>query len=169
MSYATDLLALAQTPPLTATDAERRRCISTAYYAVFHLIVETAVCRFNPTGDLCAGNLARRVLTHTNLKSVAGALVPQAGQKSTPLPKAWKEAQYAGPVPDAMAQFASLVVDLHAWRETADYDLGSAVTSLDVQNQVDKANDAFIRLKNGLPEPECLLFLMSIMMPSRRG
>ena len=43
MSYADDLLVLAQSPPLLNTEAELRRSVSTAYYAVFHLIVDSAI------------------------------------------------------------------------------------------------------------------------------
>jgi hypothetical protein len=35
MGYAKDLLAVAERYDLTSTEAEKRRCVSTAYYIVF--------------------------------------------------------------------------------------------------------------------------------------
>jgi len=170
MSYADELLALAKVSSSNPSDAENRRRVSTAYYAVFHLIVEEALVLINPLREPVADNLGRRVPTHTGLKSLAAGFVAQAGQKTVPRPKQWAEANYDGDPSPELVELATKFVSLHSFRERADYDLGTPVPLLDVQNQVDHAGDVFdlVRVK-GVPTRDWRLFLVSVMLLGRKG
>lgn len=170
MSYAVDLLALAQSPPSLNTEAELRRSVSTAYYAVFHLIVDSAISKLIPDENTPAQNFARRVPTHTALKATCASLVARGGQ-ATPIdvPKQWKEAGCSGPVDPALSSFAENVIALHAGRERADYDLGVVFPPLDAEMLLVKATAVFAAVGDGLPEPQWTLFLTTILLNPRRS
>lgn len=163
MSHAHDLLSLAERYDLTATEAEKRRCISTAYYAVFHLLIESLVQRLMPGDSPYAQNMARRALAHTTLKDVCYSL-----KQSPNAPPAWKEAGYEEPVDRQLAELATRVVDLHKWREYADYDLPKAVWQADAERQLDRAREVFAMVRAGLAEPQWTLFFASLLFKGRK-
>ena len=170
MSYADDLLALASSLIATKNEAAFRRSMSTSYYAVFHLLVEAAIARLVPATDgQFAQNLARRAPTHTQLKHQCKQLVPQPKQKAAVVaPKRWKDAGYADAIVPELQDLAALVVELHTYRELADYDLGAAATELGALTQHDRAEQAFKLVGTGVKEPQWTLFLVSLLLPQRR-
>ena len=136
MTYAQELLdaaglLLACEQP---TEATRRRAVSTAYYAVFHLLVDAAVTQVAVGHASPTANLARRAPTHTHLKKLCGGLLPQENQKTPVRPPAeWRAAGFDAPVSAELGRMAADVVALHAARETADYDLGAPLGPLDAE------------------------------------
>lgn len=170
MSYPEDLLALALNLIETKNQAAFRRSMSTSYYAVFHLLVDTAVLRhISAEHGQFAQNLARRAPTHTQLKAQCSQLVRQPKQKSPVVaPKRWQDARYDGEIVSELQALAALVVELHTHRELADYDLGASATELGAITQHDRAVEAFRLVAGGVAEPQWTLFLVSLLMPKRR-
>lgn len=169
MGHAEDLLAVAERYDLTSTEAEKRRCISTAYYAVFHLIVESIVHRLIPAENAYAQNMARRALAHTTLKDVCSSLAPQ-GQQSPPVkaPASWRDAQYAEDVDPKLSSIATRIIDMHRWREIADYDLYMRVWQASAESQLERAREVFSVIQAGIPEPQWTLFLASLLFKGRK-
>lgn len=123
-----DLIALADV--LATIDARRpkqahlRRSVSTAYYALFHFLIDEA-CR-NQLGSQHAQRAFRHTLarayTHTVIKqacvSYAGGTLKDSVGKVLPKNQA---GQYA--IPKAIREIAEIFVELQEIRHNADYDL----------------------------------------------
>ena len=117
---------IAVPPP---TEAELRRGISTAYYALFHLLVDSATTRGVATVALRA-HVARN-FEHGNMKKVCakytGLATDKAGQ----------------PVPVEILRIADAFVQLQEARHKADYNVKDPVTPIEAQTSVQMARDAF--------------------------
>lgn len=117
MSLAADLLD--QAFHLAKLDAKRprqaslRRAVSTAYYALFHLLVDAAVRQHAPNAQLQP--YFARAFDHGDIKKVCGWF-----SGSTP-GKGWTN--LIADVPDKLRNVAVTFVDLQEARHTADYDL----------------------------------------------
>jgi|SRR5579884_1938861 len=143
MALHDDLLALAvrlvgpvaPPPPAAApaalptTEAELRRGISTAYYALFHLLVTISTERGVTTPDLRP--YVVRNFEHRNMLSVcrryARLAVDMTGQ----------------PVPVEVRRIADSFIQLQEARHKADYNVKDAVTLAEAQTFVQMARDAF--------------------------
>lgn len=172
MSYARELLTLANRQNLEDTEAERRRCVSTVYYAIFHRLIEVALEKFVPSGDVYIQNMFRRAPTHTNLKEMCHSLaefVDPSHRKPSRIPESWKSAGYPHTnVNDEVKELAISILELHKWREIADYDLKTPIPGIEAVNLREKATELFDMIDRGLPEPQWSLFLASFLMKERR-
>lgn len=138
-----DLLAAArrlsdasrQPPP---TDAQLRRAVSTAYYAVFHTVLRAAAQRFmGPAQERTAGYaLLYRSFDHRTMKTVCEAL-----QVST-LKDRYKHHLRRTAVSQDIREFADAFTDLQEARHLADYDPTAAFQPADVSSLVDTAEVA---------------------------
>jgi hypothetical protein len=119
--------AVPPAPP--KTEAELRRGISTAYYALFHLLVDVTTTRGVATAALRA-HVARN-FEHRNMRAVcakyAGLVTDKAGQ----------------PVPLEIQRIADGFVQLQEARYKADYNVKDPVTSVEAQTSAQMARDAF--------------------------
>src|SRR5271168_2352550 len=136
MGIAEDLLALASrlaTPaPEEPEPASFRRSISTAYYALFHLLVQDAVRSWNGSSTARFG-LERR-FEHKTMKEVSNSILRSSWRGwSTPPPS----------VPVELRLVARVFVDLQESRQQADYDNSKVWVSIDAQDQVADARIAF--------------------------
>lgn len=121
MSLSNDLLQQAQLllyrEPRRPRQASLRRAVSTAYYALFHLLTEEAT-RFlvnAPHRHLLRQGL-RRAFAHGAMKAVSKDFSQgRAGKSFTP-------ALAGSGVPLALRQVAQVFVDLQEARHEADYD-----------------------------------------------
>ncbi len=122
MGLADDLLddarALAANGDAGNRDSSRRRAISTAYYAVFHLLVDDFVANW-PFADQRA-RLAR-MFNHQRMRDASFA--PKDKERPTPV-----ETQ----VMDVITAFQQLQADRHR----ADYDIGWRLVETDVANAI---------------------------------
>ncbi len=106
-------------------DSCRRRAISTAYYAVFHLLVEDFAVNW-PFADQRA-RLAR-MFNHQKMRDASFA--PKDKQSPTPVETK---------VMDIIAAFGQLQGDRHR----ADYDMGWKLVGTDVANAITLAETTF--------------------------
>jgi hypothetical protein len=111
------------------TEAELRRGISTAYYALFHLLIDVTTARGVATAALRA-HVARN-FEHRNMKAVCKQytfmVTDKAGQ----------------PVPPEIQHISVAFVQLQEARHKADYDVTNTVTPLDAQTKVQMVKTAF--------------------------
>lgn len=96
--------------------ASGRRAVSTAYYALFHLLAEDAAARAARHPALSI--LLQRRLQHSTMKDVCQRLL--AGSKSGR--QAWPDGLELPAPSDALREVASAFVELQLLREVADYD-----------------------------------------------
>jgi hypothetical protein len=185
VTYAGDLLAVAKhlanevddtededgRPALPAAlpeGAASRRSASTAYYAVFHRIVEVAIATLMPGADTFTQNLAQRAIPHTCLKSICTDL---SNERRTTPPKEWRDARLPdGPyvVAVELRELAQLIVKVHKRREIADYVPTAPFGVVDGWNAVRWAERVFELIAAPIPEPQWTLFLASLLLRDRR-
>ena len=104
------------------TQATLRRSVSTAYYALFHLIIETA-CMNRPQPQ--RSKVARQ-LEHKRMKEMSAEAAKRA------------PGAHAG-----LAVVANTFVDLRQRRHRADYDLGIVLTPDKVAFDIRLVGEAF--------------------------
>jgi hypothetical protein len=129
-------LLLATDPP--PTGEALRRAASTAYYAVFHMVLRHGAERFmGPGAERSAGyRLLYRGFAHGRMKAVCEAL--DAARLSQPLQRQLGRSAMS----QAMRDFASAFVALQEIRHRADYDPGAAFDLSDVEETVAMAEIA---------------------------
>lgn len=135
---------VATTTP-SPTDADIRRAISTAYYAVFHRLIDVAVNHLLPThsADQHAG--LGRAFEHTKMRDVCQRIGNLAKQQNPrPLPPL---ARILGSVvPPELQKLAESFCHLQQLRSEADYDRVPPINSMTLrsaQDAIGEASDAF--------------------------
>ena len=145
MSLATDLLdqadQLAKQGPKHPKQANLRRAVSAAYYALFHLLAEAAARQFAAQCGRSDGVTVSRItrsFAHAEMKKVSDKFVnselPTALQPST-----IDEYQ----VPNDLILVAVAFGALYQARQDADYDTGKPLTRPEALKQIEKAKQAF--------------------------
>lgn len=167
MSLPKDLLEqarhLARREPKRPRGASLRRAISTAYYALFHLLTEEAstflIAGARP--ERAALRLTvRRALAHSDMKAVSNA-VRDPNSKVT---RVWLAGM---PVPLDLKDVAQAFVELQEARHQADYDLGKSFTRREVADLLDRCTDAFAAWARCRKTPAAEAFLVAIVLNSR--
>jgi hypothetical protein len=131
-----------ETPP---SDAQLRRAVSSAYYALFHTVVRAGAQRFmGPGSEGRPGyNLLYRGFTHSRLKDVCNRL------DVTQLAPRMQEQLGRQSVGQDIRDFASSFVALQELRELADYDSRALLGQSDAIGSVETADlalQAFARI-----------------------
>jgi hypothetical protein len=145
------------------SDAQLRRAVSSACYAMFHTVVRAGAQRFmGPGNEACPGyNLIYRGFTHSRLKDVckrldvarlAPRLQEQLGRQS---------------VGQDMRNFASGFVALQELRELADYDSRAVLGQSDAIGSVETADLAVQAFARTAPEVQA--DVLALMLVSSRG
>jgi hypothetical protein len=134
MTYHDDLLRLASdlADKDGATQADLRRAVSTAYYALFHLLVSETTLNWSRESSR---NALGRMFDHGLMKRVSDRV---ADAKRTP---------FAGKDPIAVSglrKVAKSFADLQDVRHIADYDNGTFWNLLEAIDAVARAGSAFI-------------------------
>lgn len=148
-----DLIDLAgsivELDPKRPRQANLRRSVSTAYYAVFHYLVDE-VCRAQ-IGTQNSQKEYRHALTrafaHASMKeactSFAGGTLKQAIVKGFP-----RDAKGNYPIPIEVQDIASTFVELQQKRHQADYDLSERFRKVEVLALIDQAKTHVERFRN---------------------
>lgn len=136
MGLAHDLLQLAD-DLLTyqggnPSQASLRRSVSTAYYALFHLLVEDAAQRWQGSPEACTG--LQRAFDRGPMKNTSMQLRAATWQD-------WHANQQV--VPRPLQAVAKAFVDLQEERHTADYDNNEQWSVTEVQALLNTARFAF--------------------------
>jgi len=161
MGVAEDLLALAgrlaNPAPEDPEQASFRRSISTAYYALFHLLVQDAVQTWN--GSATARFGLERKFDHKTMKEVSNAVLRSSWRGwSTPSPA----------VPQELTTVAEVFVTLQESRQQADYDNARIWEPIDVQATVAAAQLAFAKWAEIRTHPAANEYLLSLLIGNKR-
>jgi hypothetical protein len=161
MGIAEDLLALADRladpQPADPEQASLRRSISTAYYALFHLLLQEAVQCWNGTSGAQAG--LERHFNHKNMKAVSREVVENRWRGwSTPSPTP----------PPGLQAVAKTFVQLQDARHSADHDNGRVWTRLEVREKIGEVRSAFGNWDTIKTHPAANEYLLSLLIGNKR-
>jgi uncharacterized protein (UPF0332 family) len=123
----------------TLSQADIRRAVSAAYYALFHLLVEAAtdlLCPKQPSGLQAR---FRRAFLHSGMKVVCKQF--EAGRILNMSPE--MRDLFTEPIEPELLNVAKAFRDLQAIRHSADYDLDTPISGDDAKIQLRKADHAF--------------------------
>ncbi len=157
MAYHDDLLELASdlTAKAPPTQADLRRAISTAYYALFHLLVSETSLNWSRESSR---NALGRMFDHGLMKRVSDRV---ADLKRTP---------FAGDDPVAVSglrHVANAFVYLQERRHVADYDNGTHWSPGEAADSVARARSAFFIWDNIRSENIAQEYLVSLLIRPR--
>lgn len=161
MGIAEDLLTLAgrlaDPAPTEPQQACFRRAISTAYYALFHVLVQEAVQGWNGSSTARFG--LERKFEHKIMKDVSNAIVRSS----------WRGWSNPSPVvPPELRIVAKIFVNLQDARQQADYDNAKTWASIDVQITVAEAREAFENWSKIRTHPAANEYLLSLLIGNKR-
>lgn len=138
--------------------ASLRRAISTAYYALFHLLLEEAALQIVP-GNLVAWRpVASRTINHGDLRKVATWFASGA----LPLPLV-----LSNPLSADIRLVAMVCNQLQQRRHEADYDTTARLKRGQVQQQVRRAEQAFAAWSRVRSSEEGRAFLLLLLVTDR--
>ena len=146
---------LVNKPVAVRTEGDLRRAVSTAYYAVFHLLINDAMALF--VTDPVFRTRVGRAFQHGIMKSVCSQYSPQrannAGQFLTP------SGQILAP---DLRRVAAAFVALNEAREEADYDSGVTLQHIEAESNVQRGESAFQDWLTAQTDPSALEFLQDL-------
>lgn len=152
MPFPDDLLEqayhLANKEPTDPKQASLRRAVSTAYYALFHLLIDEAVSKW-------AVERQRSVLARTFEQGKMKAICDD-----------WlKTAKRGGNVPPELKTVAHNFIQLQQHRHTADYDNSTQWSRTDVLNVLTLASDAFAEWRRISAQDAAQDYLLQLFLP----
>ncbi len=167
MSLADDLLELAKKSVnysrSDVLDARLRRSVSTAYYALFHLLVEDGAARL--TGHSGLRMLVGRAFVHGEMYKTARAFRSGPGGLPTTV------SALGITLPPELSTVASAFIDLQDAQHEADYNLGKSFVRAEARDLVDQVGRAFTDWRTLTTNPAhadvCDLFLAALLLGQR--
>jgi hypothetical protein len=161
MSLEDDLLEqaghLARRDPTRPKQASLRRAISTAYYALFHLLVREATAAL--VSDPGLRSLVPRAFDHAEMKRACRPFA--AGDLTAHLK------QITPVVPAELRAVAEAFIDLQQGRHEADYNVATTFRRVDVLGLVQRAEAAFRSWQSVRYQQAATVFLVSLLFTDR--
>ncbi len=153
---------LANLDPSTTSQANIRRAISAAYYAVFHLLAHEVATQVSPDFPEGLRERTQRALDHRQMLTAAKAFYEagQAGKRPGNLPA---DIKLAGPVSKELSLIAESFKDLQEARLAADYDALNRFDATDAVTLVQRAESVFRNWKKERESNNAPVFLASLM------
>jgi hypothetical protein len=165
MAFPGDLLELAQDlvgmHPQSPHQASLRRAVSTAYYAIFHLLIsETTANWARPELRATLG----RCFDHGPMKAASEAKVSQINTafKDTPPEDAEKT------VAIHLRTVANAFIQAQQRRNDADYNMAKEWTPVEVHTQIDSVSEAFKAWNRIRDEASAQAYLVSLLGAKER-
>lgn len=157
--------------PGAASDAYARRAVSTAYYAVFHLLLEDLENEFSKTQWASMASAVVRRMDHDKLSKLARAMDTNTGKNKAAFEqlKKWSlwRSVLAGDKsnPDEdLRNFGRLVDELQFLRHEADYNRGNPFDVATATASVDSAAQVIALWRTKIaPGPVGPVFLLALM------
>jgi uncharacterized protein (UPF0332 family) len=162
LSFQDDLLEqadhLARWDSTRPKQASLHRAVSTAYYALFHLLVREATAVL--VSDLKLRQLVPRAFDHSEMKR---ACIPFA---SGDLPAHLKEVT-TPPVPDDLKTVANAFIQLQQARHEADYNATQKFNRTDTFAHLQRAREAFDAWQRVREQQIATVFLVNLLLGSK--
>ncbi|MGC2661123.1 MAG: hypothetical protein WA324_24475 [Bryobacteraceae bacterium] len=159
MAYHDDLLdqalMLVDKEPKKPKQASLRRAVSTAYYALFHLLISACVANWKrPDQRATLG----RAFDHRSMKSASERL-----QNGRPFPFTGEDPR----VVSDLRYVANTFVQLQEQRHVADYDNAKFWTKTEALSQVTSVQQAFHDWRRIAKEPIAQAYLISLLVKKK--
>lgn len=154
---------LATVDPRRPQQANLRRAVSGAYYALFHFLVDQAT-RFLIGGSRDRQGLRQvvgRAFTHSELGSVSRTF--SGGSLPTSIVAKLGTSQ----VPAALKEVAQTVREAQAQRHLADYDVGETFLRDEVLMLIDRVEQSIAEWQTIRNDPLARFFLVSLLVWER--
>jgi uncharacterized protein (UPF0332 family) len=152
MSFPEDLLQqaydLADKEQTNPKQASLRRAVSTAYYAVFHLLIDEVVSKWAVERQR---SVLARTFEHSKMRAVCDDVV--------------KDVKSGRSLPPELNTLASSFIQLQQYRHTADYDNSRQWSRADVTYVLTLATDAFDAWLAISAQDEAQDFLLQLFLP----
>jgi hypothetical protein len=142
-----------------SNEANVRRAVSSAYYALFHLLVRDAVANWNQADH--RSRLAR-IFDHKRMKDASTAILKEIGSV--------RNAESVDPeqaIRFRLATVAQAFVDLQQARHKADYDIAEPFQPLDAAVDVAQSRLAFLTWAEVRDEPLAQGYLYTLLFKDR--
>jgi hypothetical protein len=139
------------------SQASLRRAVSTAYYALFHLLIEEASGQW--LGSLEARTGVERGFQHGPMRNTSV-------QFRKPVWQDWHGNQQ--PVPPALRRVAKAFVDLQDERHTADYNNHERWSITDVEETLNLVHSAFQDWRSIRTAPMAGNYLLAMLLSKQR-
>lgn len=136
--------------------ASLRRAVSSAYYALFDLLVAEGARRLSPAQPSLLRQQIRRAFTHADMHRVCrqfAAGSPSQGAAQT----------IRGPLEAELKRVAEIFVELQVARHEADYDLAVSFNRVDALQKVELAREGFAVWKQIRDRPNATVFLAALL------
>jgi hypothetical protein len=161
MSLASDLLSQARLLCLVDSkkpkQANLRRAVSAAYYALFHMLVDDALSALSPTAPSGLEHVMRRAFNHADMKAACKGFASSN-------PQTQLHALISLPVVSDLAFVANTFVDLQMNRHLADYDTTDTWSRVQVLALVQSVETAFTVWKKVRASSDAKVFLVSLLL-----
>lgn len=151
---------LASREPRRPRQASLRRAVSTAYYALFHLLTDEASRRLAPAQPGALRQQIRRGFTHREMQQLCRQFAAGSpGQQTSQL--------LQGPISPELKVVAAAFVALQDARHEADYDLAVTFTRSRALQSVQRARSAFASWAVIRSDPNATVFLAALLFQSQ--
>jgi hypothetical protein len=140
--------------------ASLRRAVSSAYYALFHLLATEGARQLAPPQPAALRVRIRRAFAHARMKDACR-------QFRTPNPPDSIKSVLALPLERDLILVASAFIALQEARHEADYDLGMTFNRIDVLQNVQRARTAFASWQAVRARPNAAVFLAALILQNQ--
>ncbi len=152
MPFADDLLEqaydLSHKEATNPKQASLRRAVSTAYYALFHLLIDEAVSKWAVERQR---SILARTFEHSKMKAICDDVL--------------KTVKSGGNLPPELNTVAHNFIKLQQHRHTADYDNAKNWSRTDVVNVLILATDAFTAWRAISTQDAAQDYLLQLFLP----
>ena len=152
MAYADDLLEvahdLAHKEAANPKQASLRRAVSTAYYALFHLLIDEAVSKWAIERQR---SILARTFEHGKMKGICDDVL--------------RAAKSGAPLPPELKTVAGAFIELQQHRHTADYDNSKQWSPGDVVNVLALATETFAAWRAISAQDAAQDYLLQLFLP----
>lgn len=152
MAFADDLLEqahdLAHKEAVNPKQASLRRAVSTAYYALFHLLIDEAVSKWAIERQR---SILARTFEHGKMKGICDDVL--------------KAVKSGAPLPPELNTVADAFIQLQQHRHTADYDNSKQWSRSDVVNVLTLATGAFAAWRAISTQDAAQDYLLQLFLP----
>lgn len=146
--------------PKKPKQASLRRAVSTAYYAVFHLLTDESARRFFPNQPAGLRERAKRAYAHNDMSLVCRQFakgLPDNLNDGT-------KALITAPLEPNLASVAEAFVELLEARHRADYDMSATFIRPEALLLIDVAQKAFTSWRGVRATPNATVFLAALLL-----
>jgi uncharacterized protein (UPF0332 family) len=138
--------------------ASLRRAISTAYYALFHMLIDDAVRKLVPNTPPILRTQVQRAFTHSDMRNACEQFAKPSGTLAHLLVQ---------PVELELQLVANAFINLQYHRHTADYDFMETYDRITVLRIIEQAEAAVAAWSRVRDRPNANVFLAALLLNRR--